>query len=151
VTGELDPLHQLMEAEAEATDVLVGIDRRIRSIGHRLIAVIVVFTVVGGVALKLAVDAASKASKAADAAQVATGQLTIISATNKDLIDRLGTVAKQAQANGARADAIQCKEIERLKVPIRLVLTRAGADKETINLFKRKKCSRLPNAVVVNP
>lgn len=70
--------------------------------------------------------------------------------TNRSLIRRLERVAVQAQMNGARADRIQCREIERLKRPIRIVLREVEADR-FLPLFKPKKCSALPNAKVVKP
>jgi len=163
--GEDNPLHRMMERAGEQVDVLGTLHDDLALLKRRyllfarvmlasctaLAAIAIAALVIGIGLIGDVTTATSRIKTTANTASDAAAAIQIVSAQNRQLINRLDTVAKQAQRNGARTDATQCRDIEDLKRRIRSVLEQSPAGTRFLGTFRRERCSALPNAKVVTP
>ncbi len=153
-----EALHNLMEAIGNQVDVLSdlriiadALEGRHLKLAKGLVAMVIVATAFNVIALVWSESNISKVRTAQQEIKRTAAEGRAFARSNRDLIVDLERVAVEAQANGARASRELCKEINKVKDPIRRLLGLSERGKRFQVLFKKKDCTRLPNSKPATP
>jgi type II secretory pathway pseudopilin PulG len=153
----------MMEDTAQKVSVLTTLHNDLAelktaylSFSRKMLLVVSVLALISIAALGIGVSLYGEVSDAQDRAASAVAATALQAAQNAILIKRLDRVAELAQLAGARADAVQCREINKLKQAIRGVIRsspngQSTAADDAAARFQPSKCSSLPNAEPVTP